>query len=90
MACNVTFLKAEDAAIPRGDTEDTEVYRRAFLSEIIIQTGNGQNKIFLLMCVRKHGEENSACELLDPEKVKTAKGVVYVRLLSSLQYTQLS
>lgn len=41
MAC--CTMQAEDAAIPRGDTEDTEVYR-------------------------KHGEEASACEPMDPEK----------------------
>ena len=37
-------VQAEDAAIPRGDTEDTEVYR-------------------------KHGDEDSECQTIDPDKV---------------------
>jgi len=41
MAC--CTMQAEDAAVPRGDTEDTEVYR-------------------------KHGDEDSVCQLMDPEK----------------------
>ena len=41
---NSNLMKAEDAAVPRGDTEDAEVYR-------------------------KPGEEDSICQLMDPEKV---------------------
>ncbi|XP_023344096.1 E3 ubiquitin-protein ligase HERC2 [Eurytemora carolleeae] len=41
MAC--CTMQAEDAAVPRGDTEDAEVYR-------------------------KPGEEDSICQLMDPEK----------------------
>ena len=42
MAC--CTMQAEDAALPRGDTEDTEVYR-------------------------KHGDEDSECQIIDPDKV---------------------
>ena len=38
------IVEAEDAAVPRGDTEDAEVYR-------------------------KPGDEDSICQLMDPEKV---------------------
>jgi len=41
MAC--CTMQAEDAALPRGDTEDTEVYR-------------------------KHGDEDSECQIIDPDK----------------------
>jgi len=41
MAC--CTMQGEDAAVPRGDSEDTEVYR-------------------------KHGDEDSICTLVDPDK----------------------
>lgn len=59
MAC--CTMQAEDAALPRGDTEDTEVYR-------------------------KHGEEDSECQIIEPDKVNSlflirGSGIIYVQYI---------